>query len=208
MSKIKLLMSTAILSMLSSAALAGPIVDFTNASGGFGLSNWSLGYKFHVDSNVTAVGLGTYDFNKDGLAGPQQVGLWDSTGTLLASTFVDNSSALDGVWRFKSIAPIVLNAGQSYYVASQGGEGYAYSPVDFTVDSSITYERNAWHYVGSTDASPLAFPDTADGMIGYFGGNVMLGTPTTSVPEPFSLALLGVGALAFGASRRAAKSRG
>ena len=208
MSKMKLMMSTAILSLLSSAALAGPIVDFTNASGGSSSSVWSLGYKFHVNADVTAVGLGTFDFNKDGLASPQQVGLWDSTGALLASTFIDNSSALDGVWRFTSIAPIALNAGQSYYVASQGGEGYVFSPVDFTVDSSITYEQSAWHYVGSTAASPLAFPDTTDGMVGYFGGNVMLGTPTTSVPEPFSLALLGVGALAFGASRRAAKSRG
>lgn len=206
MSKFKRLISAAALTLISSAAFAGPIVDFTSASAASSSSVWSLGYKFHVNADVTAVGLGTFDFGADGLVGPQQVGLWDSSGNLLASTFVDNSSALEGVWRFKSIAPVALGAGQSYYVASQGGEGYTFSPSDLTVDPSITFEQDAWHYVGSTDASPLAFPDMTLGTVGFFGGNVLLGAPT-SVPEPFSLALLGIGGLAFGASRRAARSR-
>ena len=48
-------------------------------------SNWNLGWSFTANSNVDVVGLGNWDgeiFSRD-----QQIGLWNSTGNLLASDY-------------------------------------------------------------------------------------------------------------------------
>src|ERR1035438_3450618 len=101
-------------------------VDFSSPGSQVGESLWSLGYQFIANNAVSVVALGTFDYLQDGLVGPQQVGLWDASHTLLASTFVDNSDPLQGFWRFNAIAPVTLVAGATYYVAAQGGEGYTW----------------------------------------------------------------------------------
>jgi hypothetical protein len=171
------------LSFPSFASVYG--VDFTSVGTQVSVSDWSLGYKFIANNPISVVGLGTFDYGQNGFASPQQVGLWNSSGTLLASTFVDNSDPLTGFWRFASITPVALTPGSTYYVASEGGEGYTFFTGGFTVNPNITYIQDAWHYNASTTNSPLAFPDTSDfvssGSGGaFFGGNVEL----ADTPEP------------------------
>ena len=169
-------------------------VDFTSPGEQADSSVWSLGYSFMVNSPTTVIKLGAYDYGQNGFAQAQQVGLWDSNHTLLASTFVDNSDTLQGFWRFHSIIPLVLTVGDTYYVASQGGEGYTFQDNGLTVAPQITFLLDAWHYNNNSNNNPLAFPDSTDNLDasvggGFFGGNVELG----SVPEPSTMLLLGSG---------------
>lgn len=181
--------------LVSGVAFAGDLgVDFTSPGSTSSPSQWSLGYQFIANSGATVTALGTFDLGGDGFAQDQQVGLWNSSGTLLASTFVSNSDPLTGFWRFHNISGVTLTAGGTYYVASQGGEGYTWLTNGFTVASEITFVEDAWHFNGNTDNNPLAFPDQTDGFTqadggGFFGGNVEFGSSTT--PEPGTILLMG-----------------
>jgi len=162
-------------------------VDFASPGLQDDASVWSLGYQFIANNAVAVTGLGTFDYQQGRLASPQQVGLWDSSGTLLASTFVDNSDPLTGFWRFAPIAPVTLTPGDTYYVASQGGEGYTWQTSGFTVSPNITFVNDAWEFTGGTSNTPLTFPATSDGFTqseggGLFGANIEFGT--SAIPEP------------------------
>src|SRR4051812_33929566 len=77
----------------------------------------NIGWQFSVDAPITIDGLGLFDVNPAGLAESHQVGIWDNSGTLLASTTVTSGSTFitsasnAGDWLFADIAPIVLVPG-------------------------------------------------------------------------------------------------
>ena len=170
----------------------------------YGASTWNLGWSFTVNSATTVYGLGNIDINLDAFAGtPQKVGLWDSTGTLLASVSVDNTGDLVGDWRFESITPVNLTVGQTYVVGGQGGADYT-GIVSATVDPRITYITDLYTITSLSD--PLTEPLVTEGYTspssaGWFGANMEL-SPTTPTPEPGTLALAGLGVAGFLAARR------
>jgi hypothetical protein len=180
-------------------------VDFSGHGPQVAVSVLSSGYEFKVNNPVTVVALGTFDLTQNGFAQPQQVGLWTLSGTLLASTYVNNSDPLQGFWRFNSITPVALMAGASYVVGSQGGEGYTFFTHGFTVDPDISYIQDRFHNLGNTNNNPLTFPERTDNFTvlqggGIFGGNVEFGR---AVPEPGACVLLGsLGLTAAGFRRR------
>ena len=190
-------------------------VDFTQAGTISNPSAANLGWEFRVDTAVTVVGLGVWDAYAytDGLAfawpRDQHVGLWLETASgpqLLADTYVSTDDALVGNWRFNSIAPITLAAGETYVVGSQGGAAFTFDVNGFNPDPDIRYLGSRFVFVGdaSTDR-PLAYPTGADGTVhGYLGGNVLFGDAT--VPEPSALLLLLAGAAVMAALRRAKSS--
>jgi len=209
------------LALASPAHAQSPGVDFTatNPIYMWNPSAFSLGYEFAATANVSVTGLAAWDSNGSGFNnylpgtstpvsyGTQQVGLWDANGNLLASAYVTPTSALLGSapWRWASIAPITLTAGQDYYVASQGGAEYAWETAGLTVDPSITFIEAAYASTGSASDNPLEFPGALAGDLpaaaggGYFGGNIVLGS---AIPEPATLSILGIGLLGFGLVRR------
>ncbi len=190
-------------------ARAGQVlgVDFASNGGQNSTSIWSLGYQFRADQQVSVTELGTFDYDHNGFSQSQQVGLWTLGGTLLASTFVGNSDTLEGNWRFHSIGPVTLQAGQEYVVASQGGEGYTYGTSGFTVAPQITYEGSRYHYLDSTSNTPLYFPEVHNGINGYFGGNVKFGD-AAPVPEPSTIVSAGIaGMMGLGYAWRRRKAR-
>ena len=170
----------------------------------FGSSTWNLGWSFTVNSPTTVYGLGNIDINLDAFGGtPQKVGLWDSTGTLLASVSVDGTGNLVGDWRFESITPVDLTVGQSYVLGGQGGAEYT-GEAAATVDPSITYTADL--YTVTILSDPLTEPVQSEGFnsatsAGWFGANMEL-SPTTPTPEPGTLALAGLGVAGFLAARR------
>jgi hypothetical protein len=176
-------------------------VDFASPGKQDNASVWSLGYQFIANTASAVIGLGTFDYQQTGLVGPQQVGLWNSSGTLLASTFVDNSDPLTGFWRFAPIAPVTLTPGDTYYVASQGGEGYTWLTSGFTVSPNITFVSDAWEFTTATsNNTPLTFPATSDGYTqseggGLFGGNIEFSPSATPEPGYFVAVFAGLAGL-------------
>ena len=84
---------------------------------------WTLGYSFLVNSPITVTGLGVFDENSDGLNVSHDVGLWDASGNLLASTTVAAGTVdpLNGFYRMAAISGVSLTAGNVYYVGSVNG---------------------------------------------------------------------------------------
>jgi len=187
-------------SLLSAGTLG---VATSNDSVFVNTGTWTLGYSFLVNSPITVTGLGVFDDNSDGLNVSHDVGLWDASGNLLASTTVAAGTVapLNGFYRMASISGVSLTAGNIYYVGSVNGidnDGWLQDPSSLVAAPEITYLSRQYEFSGGG----LVFPDlVGSGSTGYFGGNFEFGTST--VPEPGSLLMLGSGVLAVaGAFRR------
>jgi hypothetical protein len=183
----------------SQAASLG--VDFpADAISDFGPSFWNLGWAFTANASVDVVGLGNWlgdtPFFQD-----QQVGLWDSSGDLLASVYVTGSETPVGAapWVFEPITPVRLTAGATYVVGAQGGADYT-GQASATVDPRITYLED--RYTSNDGAnSPLVEPIFTEGYTspstaGWFGGNIEL---ANAIPEPstWTMMLFGFAGLGF-----------
>lgn len=170
---------------------------------------FTAGYEFTANSALSVTALGAFDNGSSAGGGMVQVGLWNSSGVLLASAYVSSADPLtDSFWRFASISPVSLVAGDTYYVASQGSWDYTYFTTGFSVNPDITYVADAYSNNPSDANNPLVFPGTsivpdfgvvtaADGGA-FFGGNIALS------PEPGTWLLLGSGLafMLFGLQRR------
>lgn len=170
-------------------------------------SFWSLGWEFTVNTNITVTALGDFDngsvanFSQD-----QQVGLWDSSGDLLASAYVgsDQASTQIGYWAFTAISGVSLVVGDTYIVGAQGGAEWV-GGSGTAVDGDITWVQAEYGSVGSMSNSPLLEPTiSASGFsgdaAGYLGGNLEYVDPPAA-PEPGTMLML-VPALGLLALRR------
>jgi hypothetical protein len=144
--------------------------------------------------------LGFYDHNSDGLAASYQLGLWDSSQTLVATATVTPSSPLIGDFRYAPITPVTI--------------GTFALPQSFTIGALLPQVMNdVWLdgiapvlWVGYTgagtgqyQASPtLVYPSNLDSSAYY----VVNAGPGVVVPEPSALALAGTSLLAAMALRR------
>lgn len=98
-----------------------------------GTSPYMMGYRFTVGSSQLAVtSLGMFDSvfstNQQGLFESHQVGLWNSSGTLLASVTVGAGTTvpLTNAFRYVQLASsVLLTPGQSYTIAAAFTTSYA-----------------------------------------------------------------------------------
>jgi len=183
------------LSVNSASAAAieftSPTVDFTNGT-------WSLGFVFDVLNDVEVTSLGFYDDLGNDLTERHEVGIFDSSGNLLVSTFVSPGDSLVGHFRYDSIAPFFLAAGTGYRIAATtGSENYTWEPTGFVVDPNISFVTDAF-----TFSTTLVFPTSSTPLTGWFGPNFQL----QAVPEPATMLLLGGGLAGMLARRRSKKA--
>jgi hypothetical protein len=184
------------------AQAATPLLSFTGGRPFDGDGPWTLGFDFSVNADTTASGLGVYDAGQDGFATPHAVGLWNSSGTLLASATVGSGNSLIGLFRYASISPITLLAGQTYTVGAAdvgAGDGYW---LDATVSTIANANYLSAQYI---HGSGLQDPNTTGTLGGYFGANVLLGD--AAVPEPATWAMMLVGFGLVGAAMRKSRHR-
>ncbi len=77
----------------------------------------TFGWSFTVGgTSIQVTRLGFFDESGDGLAQAHDVGLWDNSGTLIASVTVQagTASSLVNGYRYEEITPVTLAAGQTY----------------------------------------------------------------------------------------------
>ncbi len=190
-----------------------PAWDFNNpGNNSFTNGNWTFGEVFVPTENITVTDLGYFgtvgDFSSD-----PSVGIFNSSGTLLDSTTITNSSSIIDYasasqtdnFVFNAVTPTELIAGDTYVIEGVSGSNpYTWDDTDFTVYAPITVLGN--NYVsdgGLTFNGTGLVNDVSDG---YWGAN-FAATTIPPTPEPGSLLLLGSGMAALaGMLRRKSKA--
>ncbi len=166
--------------------------EFTTPGTAFTNDSWTFGIDFTVgSSNVTVDALGYYDDSGNGFNDNHQVGMYDSLGNLLASTTVTSASTLDGHFRYASITPIVLLAGDTYrMVGVSQSDLYTWDNPGFAADPLITYNGDTYDH-GTTLFDPTGqfHNDVSDG---FFGPDFLISGTQSPVPEPSTVPLLAV----------------
>lgn len=158
----------------SAPSIAYPSTDYQAGS------PVNLGNVFTANTNLWVSSLGIFDMTT--LIAPETVGLYNSSGTLLASTTVLLSDPVLNGYLFHGIAPVELTAGAQYtVVANTGVNPWNYGTM--TTDSAVTFNYDDYLY-GST----LGFTPSGNRGSGpaYFGPNI-------STPEPGFVLLFGIG---------------
>lgn len=193
--------------LLSSAVLAGsiPAITISNTTGQ-SLSNppFTLGWQFTTNQQISVTNLGIFDDSLDGLADSYQVGIWNSSGTLLGTATVLSGRAdpLVNQFRYAAVSggPITLAAGQTYEIGalySDGGDGLIFpdGATGFSSAPFITFDKSSY-FIGGT----LNYPTLTSGSSpSHFGPNF---EAVAATPEPSSLILFGTSILGLVPFRR------
>ncbi len=96
-------------------------------------SDSTLGWSFTVNSPIEVTALGFFDSGLDGLSEPHRVGIWNAIEQLLGWAQIDASdgNALVGSYRYATVEPLTLDAGQTYVIGATVplGSPYDLSPI-------------------------------------------------------------------------------
>lgn len=181
----------------ANVAVTAPTTFFTGPDDG----TW--GWQFTSSSNITVNALGAFDLNNDGLSANTPVGLWDDSGNLLASLVINagTSNYLQDGYRWGNLSTAInLLANTNYRVAASltldeaffSASGMVFNPL-------ISHTGNAV-YSFSQNTYPANI--TTTNMYKYLSANFMFDTTNSTVPEPATIALMGLGFAGMAARRR------
>ena len=162
---------------------------------------YTLGWEFNTNQAISVDALGMYEQSPGSLVEPTQVGIWNNSGTLLASTTVSAGGTVDAQWTYDAISPVTLAAGDTYFIGALFSDGT--DAVVFPGDGSTVSTTPYITYGGATfcGGASLCSPTTAFGSNGFFGPNFS----ASAVPEPITLSLFGAGLAGAAAMRRRKK---
>ncbi len=182
------------------STMASPVYTFTNTPDAM-TGSYTFKQKFVVGSqNIVINSLGFYDYLGNGLAESHLMGLFDSVGNLLISTTISSGtgSTLEYGFRWKAITDTTLTAGSTFSLISQSNLDAHNMVRGFTLNPKVISVEGG--YGGGATFNPNLISTSKDNII--WTGNFNIAD--TQVPEPASLALMGLGlaALAFRPRKR------
>ena len=198
-------LSVAALSLAFSAP-ANAIIAIQGVSGGLANpanTNSTRGWSFQVNSDIEVFSLCFWDQSPDGLSNPHIVGLWDSGQNLLTSATVqsgtnspivgDPTTGIAGSFRYESITPVVLTAGNTYVIGANYNTGTHDLQLIFGTPLStapeITYLNGA---ASNGSADSIVFPQTNTCCnAGFFGPNFQFQDATPVPLESDALPVVG-----------------
>ncbi len=197
-----LLLATATIFFSNASPNAQAAVGLISQTGGvLGPSqlDQTLGWSFNLNTEVTLNRLGVFDEGQDGLFAPHQVGLWTTSGTLIADATVPAGTGglLLGDFRYASVADVVLPVGDyviGVHFTAQAADQFLQDSSLLTIDPFVSYIGRAGAGPGFVFPTPIAGPG---------GGNFTAGNFQFNIPEPSTTSLcLMASAIGFLISRR------
>jgi hypothetical protein len=177
-------------------------VSFEDTTSNVGnVNNLTRGYTFHVNQPFKITALGIFDSDQDGLFDNHIVTLWNLAGIQVASVTVPagTSAELINGFRYVPITPVTLTLGLTYTVgayypnsSTPAGDHMITSATSLVIDPDITILHYRFAHPGYFDPEP----DLVDSQ--SFGANFLV----AEVPEPSTVALIGLGSLVGLMARR------
>lgn len=152
--------------IVTAPAFAVPAVDFTGQSP-IGIAGRTVGFQFTVDEDFVVTSLGLWDRDGDGNEEDRPIGLWDSSGALIACETMPAGSATPLVDSFRYIrvdSPVIVSPGETYTVGAYytvNSGGIAHQATGLTLATGVN--------LVSAVASPIDF--TFQRPAGVFGGS-------------------------------------
>jgi hypothetical protein len=186
-------------------AVPVPAISIDNVIGRMlGNPPFTLGWTFTVNDDIVVTQLGLFDSRQNGLEESHDIGIWDDSGTLVASATIGSgvSGLLVDNFRYVEIVPVTLAAG-GYTIGAFFGTGL--EPLVFAGDATgfVASPQIAFVSAVFSNVPVLTLPDSVFGGQGYFGPNfVHDDISAATIPEPGTLALIASGVAALGLRRR------
>ncbi len=187
--------------LVATPALAQSAPAYTISGSSFyaGDSPVTVGFTFTATQDVALTALGYHDHQQNGLANPHDIGLFSTSGTLLASATIaaGTGAPLIGEYRYVNLgSAFMLQSGTQYVLAAHtdGVDGYRYGgALTVSLDPRLTAPASPGRYLyGPNLAYPaLSFFDF------YATPNMLL-----AVPEPGAWAMMVVGLAVVGGMAR------
>lgn len=183
------MLAAAILVLAAGVTQAGSLaLDVNNGETFIVGTDFSLGWSFTTKEAINVTALDAW---VNGVAASTKVRLYDSSGVTIASATVTTGDPVEGtlgIFYSQTITPVLLQAGQTYYIAQDEPAGSLFMAF------AILRVNPAISYLGGVSADGLSQNPTSDVSGGgndpaYFGPTFDFNPVTSAVPAPESLIL-------------------
>ncbi len=182
-------------------------LEFTGGGTTTNTTFLNLGWRFSVVNDITVSALGMYVPNNNSVSDDIIVTLYDTSASVLARTTIEpgDGGFLDGSFRYNTITPLQLTAGQTYAISgywnASNPSAYAFRATATTIPE-IRFDTALGTNVFIGPVLPPVYFENIDD--GFFGPNFQVSdSAAAAVPEPGTMLLFSLGLVTLaGLSRR------